>query len=182
MNKRLTVLLGSDFDSGFIRGMVRNGKSVLWHREDAVFQGFRRGYSGVDWVLQGADADSWHQMLQQAGCRETDRCVLLRMPGSAGIDVISGFRSGVIPWPVSLRQLLEVLKRPLGETDQQFDAYCRGTFLEWSTVQKAKAVIIQSRGCTEPEAYAALRRMSMERCITMVDAARSVMIGKVRAL
>lgn len=175
MNTRLTVLLGADFDSGLIRGMVRNGKSVLWHREGILPRGLRRGYGGVDWVYCSDSAGLWEHLIEERVRADSDRSIRLEEPPQKQRESDLGIKAGTLPWPISLRQLLNVLKRPVSEPDHQFSKYCRESFAEWETVQNAKETLIHRHGWSEPEAYAVLRRMSMDRCTTIREVARSVM-------
>lgn len=177
MNTRLTVLLGKEFDSGLIRGMVRNGKSVLWHREGPLPRGLRQSYEGVDWVYCCMAANQWEPQIQERIGGEQDRCIILALPGAEAVSAEGAVKTGALPWPPSLRQLLNVLKRPVSEPNHQFQRYCRDSFAEWETVRQAKETLIHRHGCTEPEAYAALRRMSMDRCTTIREVARQVMTG-----
>lgn len=177
MKTRLTVLLGAEFESGLIRGLVRNGKSVLWHRDGVLPQGIRRGYAGIDWVYCGTSAGLWEHLIEERVRGDSDRCICLEVPSTGGREMTLGVKAGVLPWPVSLRQLLNVLKRPIDEPAHQFSRYCRESLAEWETVQKAKETLIHRHGCTEPEAYAALRKMSMDRCTTLREVARGVVGG-----
>lgn len=176
MDTQLTVFLGADFDTGLIQGMVRNGKSVLWHREGILPRGLRRGYAGIDWVYRSESAALWEHVILERVREDSDRCILLSEPLRHPPKSALGIKTGTLPWPISLRQLLNVLKRPVGEPDHQFSKYCRESFAEWETVQKAKETLIHRHGCTEPEAYAVLRRMSMDRSTTIREVARSVMV------
>lgn len=179
MNTRLTVLLGADFDSGLIRGMVRNSRSVMWHRDGILPRGLRRGYAGIDWVYRSKEAKVWEPLIAERLEAGIDRCIRLEEPPQRTRVKAAGIKTGTLPWPISLRQLLNVLKRPIDEPDHQFSRYCRESFAEWETVQRAKETLIHRHGCSEPEAYAALRRMSMDRCVTIREVARSVMGGAV---
>lgn len=176
MNTRLTVLLGADFDSGLLQGMLRNGKSVMWHRDGVLSRALRKGYVGVDWVYRSDSANLWEHLIEDRVRADTDRCIRLEEPSRHSGDGVLGIKTGTLPWPVSLRQLLNVLKRPVEEPNHQFSRYCRDSFAEWETVQKAKETLIHRHGCSEPEAYAVLRRMSMDRATTIREIARTVMV------
>ncbi len=180
MKGRLTVLLGADFDAVLIRGLIRNGHAVLWHREGPLAPAFRRGYQGVDWVFRTEGQTDWRPLV--SGCLEPrrDRCLRLVTPAGRGPVRETGLRDGDLPWPVSLRQLLAVLGRPPEEPGHQLRRYCRDSFAEWETVQRAKEKLIRRLNCSEPEAYAVLRRMSMDRCLPIREVARSLMTGAER--
>lgn len=175
MKGRLTILLGADFEAGLIRGLIRNGHAVLWHREGEMAPGFRRGCRGVDWVYRGGDPTDWKLLV--AGCLDPDRdrCLRLVAPAESRPMRETGLRDGALPWPVSLRQLLTVLGRPPEEPGHQFRRFCQDSFAEWETVHKAKEKLIHRLNCSEPEAYAVLRRMSMDRCLSIREVARHLM-------
>lgn len=178
MNTQLTVLLGSDFDESLIRGLVRHGKAVLWHHEGILPRGLRRGYAGIDWVYFSESQHLWEHLIEERVRGDSDRCIILLEPPLRSQKSTLRIKTGTLPWPVSLRQLLNVLKRPVEEPYHQFSQYCRESFSEWETVHKAKETLISRYGCTEPEAYAVLRRMSMDRSTTIRDVARTVALQK----
>jgi len=178
MGTQLTVLLGADFDTRLIRGLVRNGRAVLWHYAGVLPRGLRRGHSGIDWVYRGSSARLWEHLIEDRVRGDADRCIILaEAPGPARENVL-GVDTGILPWPAGLRQLLSILKRSPVETGNQLGRFCQEIFGEWETVQRAKETLIRHRGCSESEAYAALRRMSMDGCITLPEAARSIMTGE----
>lgn len=175
MDRRLTILVGAEFDAALMQGLARNGCAVLWHREGTLQPGYRRGYSGIDWVYRTGGPVHWEPVVAACLNEQTDRCLRLESPEGQGARAVGTGRTGALPWPVSLRQLMKVLKRHPEEPGHQFKRYCQESFAEWETVQRAKETLIHRLNCSEPEAYAVLRRMSMDRCLSIREVARSLM-------
>lgn len=142
------------------------------------------GGRDVDIAVVGSDvADMGVQPL----CQElTERCgceVILLLQGGGSEATLSeklGERVTCLPRPVTVELLLSALdaaaryRRKLKEMDREVRRY-RETLERRAVSEKAKAVLMETRGMTEDAAWRHLQRTSMDTGRPMVEIAKEIL-------
>lgn len=177
VKKRLVVLLGVDFEERLIKGLVRNGFSVLWHREGYIRLSIRNNFSGIDWVCSSKNKEYWIEKMGHFEAYQKDRWIIVTESSEAVFEDVyfNQVKIGYIPQPISLRQLIKMLYLQENVASEMMAKLSKVLFAENQLMENAKQVIMTSKKCTEPEAYKHLRRLSMDRCKPIEEVAKHIL-------